>query len=77
MRRLFALTLLALITLSSGCVAVSAKNNRLGCECQVVTAGTGDRIFIVDTRTGAVREVLVRDAKPFEKDEVAIENEED
>ena len=77
MRRLFAIFLLGMLMFSTGCVAVSAKNNRLACECQAVAVGTGDRIFIVNTKSGAVREVYVRDAEPFEPDEEMVAEDEE
>jgi hypothetical protein len=46
------LTLLACLLVSTGCVAVSAKNNRFGSARQAVVLGGS--IYIVDTRTGAV-----------------------
>jgi hypothetical protein len=46
------LALLATLLVSSGCVAVSAKNNRFGSARQAVVLGGA--IYIVDTQTGAV-----------------------
>ncbi|MCK6483660.1 MAG: hypothetical protein HUU22_14570 [Phycisphaerae bacterium] len=58
MKRLF---LAALVTtfvgLGSGCVAVSAKNNRFSDESDVVAVR--DRVFVINKRTGHAWEVDV------------------
>lgn len=45
---------LCLALASSGCVAVSAKNNRFGSAKQAVVVG--DRIYIVNVENGSVSE---------------------
>ncbi|HRX84311.1 MAG TPA: hypothetical protein P5572_04755 [Phycisphaerae bacterium] len=46
---------LALAVVTSGCVAVSAKNNRWASDLDAVAAG--DHVYIVNVRTGQVAEV--------------------
>jgi hypothetical protein len=81
MRRiLMVFVAMGLLIAATGCVAVSAKHNRFGCECQVVAAGPGERVFVVNPQTGEIREVDLSAAKPFspcDKAENAEEGESD
>ena len=56
------LPLVALLA-SSGCIAVSAKNNRFGPECEAVVVQ--DRLYVVNTSTGNVGEIDLSTARPF------------
>ncbi len=58
------LSIVALMSLT-GCLAVSAKHNRFGCEYGVVSVGEGEHVYLVNTVTGEVREIDVSGAKPF------------
>ena len=56
------LPLVALLA-SSGCIAVTAKDNRFGPECEAVVVQ--DRLFVVNTATGDVGEIDLSTAEPF------------
>lgn len=64
MRRILALVLMAGgLWLATGCVAVSAKNNRFASDhAAVVVDG---RVYVINTRNGAVREVDLATARPM------------
>lgn len=66
MRR-FKVSLLALVVVLvglNGCIAVSSKQSRYYGDKAVVA--TDDRVYVVDTRTGDVSYVELRDAQPYE-----------
>jgi len=69
MRRLiisFAAT--ALLLASTGCIAVSSKNNRFASDSDVVAVD--GRVYVVNKRTGSVRAVDLCTARPLEMDEL-------
>jgi len=55
--------LLAGIIATSGCIAVSAKENRFGPECETVVVN--DRVYVVNMSTGKVGEIDLGQARPF------------
>ncbi len=62
-RKLGCMALATILVAGSGCVAVSAKNNRLGSGRQVVAVN--GQVYVVDTDCGTVYEIELSKAKPM------------
>lgn len=54
---------LGILLLGSGCVAVSAKNNKLICDRHAVVVN--DQVYVVDTASGKAYTVDVSTAGPL------------
>ncbi len=63
-RTLLGVLLGGMLIASTGCLAVTAKNNRLGSDREVVAVN--GRSYLIDTQSGAVRELDLAAARPFE-----------
>lgn len=64
LRNLSGVLLAGMLIASTGCLAISAKNNRFGSDREVVAVN--GRVYLIDVKSGAVRELDLAAARPFE-----------
>ena len=69
MKRLLCLILFVVGSANVGCMAVSASDNSRGVKDHQQVVAVGNKVYIVDTKTGEAREVDLKKSKMMTPDE--------